>query len=55
MKNDIVKINLRSPSAIREATTELLEEKRHYLDIAFALLITGMVLAFVMVVFRVRL
>jgi hypothetical protein len=54
MKTEIVKINLRSPSDIREKASELLEEKQHHLEIAFALLIAGIVLAFVMVVFRLR-
>lgn len=54
MKTEIVKINLRSPSDIREKAAELLEEKQRYLEIAFALLIAGIVFAFVMVVFRVR-
>ena len=54
MKTEIVKINLRSPSDIREKASSLLEEKQRYLEIAFALLIAGIVLAFVMVVFRLR-
>lgn len=54
MKTEIVKINLRSPSEIREKAAELLEEKQRYLEIAFALLIAGIVFAFVMVVFRLR-
>lgn len=54
MKTEIVEINLRSPSDIREKATALLEEKQHHLEIAFALLIAGIVLAFVMVVFRLR-
>ena len=54
MKTEIVRINLRSPSDIREKAAELLEEKQRYLEIAFVLLIVGIVLAFVMVVFRVR-
>jgi len=54
MKTEIVKINLRSPSDIREKASSLLEEKQRHLEIAFALLIAGIVLAFVMVVFRLR-
>ena len=54
MKTEIVKINLRSPSDIREKAAALLEEKQRNLEIAFVLLIVGIVLAFVMVVFRVR-
>ena len=41
-------------SDIREKASSLLEEKQRYLEIAFALLIAGIVLAFVMVVFRLR-
>lgn len=54
MKTEIVNINLRSPSDIRDKATELLEEKQHQLEIAFMFLIAGIVLAFVMVVFRLR-
>jgi hypothetical protein len=54
MKTEIVKINLRSPSDIREKASALLEEKQRYLEIAFALLIAGIVFAFVMVIFRLR-
>jgi hypothetical protein len=54
MKTEVVKLNLRSPSDIREKATELLEEKQHHLEIAFVFLIAGIVFAFVMVVFRLR-
>ncbi|MCA1564761.1 MAG: hypothetical protein LC803_03850 [Acidobacteria bacterium] len=54
MKTEIVSINLRSPSDIRERASELLEEKQRHLEAGFALLIAGIVLAFMMVVFRVR-
>jgi hypothetical protein len=54
MKTEIVSINLRSPSDIREKAAQLLEEKQRALEIAFALLIAGIVCAFVMVVFRLR-
>ena len=54
MKTEIVNINLRSPSEIRDRAAELLEEKQRYLEIAFALLIAGIVFAFVMVVFRLH-
>ena len=54
MKTEIVKINLRSPSDIREKAAELLEAKQRHLEIAFALLIAGIVAAFVMVIFRLH-
>ena len=54
LKTEMVNINLRSPSDIREKASALVVEKQRYLEIAFALLIAGIVLAFVMVVFRVR-
>lgn len=54
MKTEIVTINLRSPSDIRERATELLEEKQYNLELAFVLLIAGIIAAFVMIVFRVR-
>lgn len=52
MKTELVNVNLRSPSDIREKAAKLLEEKQRHLEVAFALLIAGIVLAFVMVVFR---
>jgi hypothetical protein len=54
LKTEIVRINLRSPSDIRERASELLEEKQRNLEFGFAFLIAGVALAFVMVVFRVR-
>ena len=54
MKTETVKLNLRSPSDIREKASQLLEDKQRHLETAFAFLIAGIVLAFVMVVFRVR-
>jgi hypothetical protein len=54
MKTDIVRINLRSPSDIREKATTLLEDKQSNLENAFILLIAGIVMAFVMVVFRLH-
>jgi hypothetical protein len=54
MKTETVKLNLRSPSDIREKASQLLEDKQRHLEIAFAFLIAGIVMAFVMVVFRVR-
>lgn len=54
MKTDIVAINLRSPSDIREKATALLEDKQGNLENAFILLIAGIVIAFVMVVFRLH-
>jgi len=54
MKTEIIDINLRSPSDIREKATELFAEKQRYLDTAFALLIAGIVFSFAMVVFRLR-
>jgi len=54
MKTDIVRINLRSPTDIREKATILLEDKQSNLENAFILLIAGIVMAFVMVVFRLH-
>ena len=54
MKTDIVRINLRSPTDIREKATTLLEDKQSNLENAFILLIAGIVMAFVMVVFRLH-
>jgi hypothetical protein len=54
MKTEIVKINLRAPGDIREKASALLEEKQRHLEMAFVFLIAGIVLAFVMVVFRLR-
>lgn len=55
MKTEIVKINLRSPSDIREKAAVILKKKQHNLEITFALLTTGIVLAFIMIIFRLRL
>lgn len=54
MKTDVLRINLRSPSDIREKAAGLLGRKQHQLEVAFAWLIAGIVLAFVMIVFRLR-
>ena len=54
LKTEIIRINLRSPSDIRERASGLLVEKQRHLETAFVLLIAGIVFAFVMVVFRVR-
>ena len=54
MKTDIVRINLRLPTDIREKATTLLEDKQSNLENAFILLIAGIVMAFVMVVFRLH-
>jgi len=55
LKTELLNINLRSPTDIREKAASLLETKQHYLDIAFVLLIAGIVLAFGLVVFRLHL
>jgi len=55
LKTELLAINLRSPTDIREKAASLLETKQHYLDIAFVLLIAGIVLAFGLVVFRLHL
>jgi hypothetical protein len=54
MKTEIIKINLRSPSDIREKAAGSLEKKQRRLEIAFALLIAGLVAAFIMVIFRLH-
>ena len=54
LKTEIANVNLRSPSDIREKTSRLLEQKQRSLEVAFALLIAGIILAFAMVIFRVR-
>lgn len=55
LKTEIFNVNLRSPSDIREKTSLLLEQKQRHLEAAFGLLIAGIIIAFAMVVFRVRL
>lgn len=55
LKTEILSINLRSPSDIREKAASLLEAKQRSLDIAFALLIAGIVFAFTLIVFRINL
>ena len=54
LKPEFLSINLRSPSDIKEKAASLLETKQHHLDIAFVLLIAGIVLAFGLVVFRLN-
>ena len=54
LKTELLAINLRSPSDIREKAALLLETKQHYLDLAFVFLIAGIVLAFGLVVFRLN-
>jgi uncharacterized membrane protein YeaQ/YmgE (transglycosylase-associated protein family) len=54
MKTELLQINLRSPTDIREKTTTLLADKQQSVDLAFGLLIAGLILAFVMVVFRLQ-
>lgn len=54
MKTEIVHINLRSPTDIKEKTTILLAGKQQSVDLAFGLLIAGLILAFIMVVFRLQ-
>jgi uncharacterized membrane protein len=54
LKTEVLTINLRSPTDIREKAASLLETKQRYLDIAFGLLIAGIVLAFLLVVFRLN-
>ena len=54
LKTELLAVNLRSPSDIREKAASLLETKQHYLDIAFVLLIAGVVLAFALIVFRIH-
>lgn len=52
MKTDILSLNLLSPDKIRETSNALLREKQGNLENAFGFLIAGIVLAFVMVIFR---
>ncbi len=54
MKPKVTKINLHSPSDIRESTAELLKEKQRHLDAAFGLLIVGILFAFGLVIFVVH-
>ncbi|HEV7890076.1 MAG TPA: hypothetical protein VGP08_05530 [Pyrinomonadaceae bacterium] len=54
MKTELLNINLRSPTDIRKKAAKLLEDKQRDLEIAFALLIAGIIMTFVMVVFRLR-
>jgi hypothetical protein len=54
LKTDLHSINLNSPSDIKEKAAALLETKQRHLDTAFALLIAGIVVAFALIVFRIR-
>ena len=54
LKTELLNINLHSPTDIRDKAASLLEAKQHYLDLAFVLLIAGIVIAFALVVFRLH-
>jgi len=54
MKTELLNINLRSPTDIRDKAAQLLADKQRDLELAFALLIAGIIMTFVMVVFRLR-
>jgi len=54
LKTELLAINLRSPTDIREKAGSVLQIKQHYLDLAFVFLIAGIVLAFGLVVFRLN-
>ena len=55
LKTELLTVNLRSPSDIREKAASLLETKQRDVDIAFALLIAGIIIAFALIVFRLHL
>jgi hypothetical protein len=54
LKTELLAINLRSPSDIKEKAALLLDTKQRSLDLAFGFLIAGIVLAFGLVVFRLN-
>ena len=54
LKTELLPINLRSPSDIREKAASLLETKQHHLDLAFGFLIAGIIIACALIVFRIR-
>jgi hypothetical protein len=55
LKTELLAINLNSPSDIREKAASLLETKQQEVDIAFILLIVGIILAVALIVFRLHL
>lgn len=54
LKTELLSVNLRSPTDIREKAAALLETKQHYLDLAFGLLIVGIIFACILVVLRLH-
>ena len=54
LKTELLAINLNSPSDIREKAASLLETKQQEVDIAFILLIVGIIIAFALIVFRLH-
>ena len=54
LKTELLSVNLRSPTDIREKAASLLETKQHYLDLAFGLLIVGIIFACILVVLRLH-
>ena len=47
-------VNLQSPSDIRDQSTRLLEEKQHYLEIAFWMFAVGLLAAFALLIYRLE-
>lgn len=54
MKTEILDINLRSPSDIRDKATKLLQEKQSYLELAFVFFVVGIILTFLTIIFRLQ-
>jgi hypothetical protein len=52
---EIGQLNIFSPDKIREEATRSLEEKQGYLQSAFALMVAGFVLVFVLILVRLKL
>jgi hypothetical protein len=54
MMTDMSRVNLNSPSDIREKYVEMIEEKQHLLEIAFWFMLVGLIVAIVLVIFRLN-
>jgi hypothetical protein len=52
---ELAQINIFSPGDIREEATRSLEEKQRQLQTAFALMIAGLLVAFALILFRLKL
>lgn len=54
LMTDVSEVHLNSPSDLRDDYARMIAEKQHLLTVAFWLLLSGLVVAIVLIVFRVK-